>query len=218
MKKILTTVALAAAAFASTSAFSADLPPVLVAGSKLNPGDSMISHNKVYQLTMQGDGNLVIYRRSYLERTYSGALITHNYVRHYRPVWSTSTGVNNSYATMQTDGNFIVSYYMPLFGARWITAWGANAGGKTPDAYRLVLGETGMLTIEDGKGSQIQFIRGSDPSSMDAASEYLYAMCSNGVYNRALYASGGFSAFNNGMQLGLYACPNGFPAGLIPGR
>lgn len=67
--------------------------------SKLNPGDvkyadsSIYSANGKYQLSVQGDGNLVLYRRS-----------------DSWPLWYTGTGGSGAYKlVMQTDGN-LVSY------------------------------------------------------------------------------------------------------------
>lgn len=68
----------------------------LPAGSRLNPGDYLLSPNGKYRLIMQGDGNLVAYR------TWNNTWY-----------WQTRTNFNTSptsfcYAEMQTDGNFVV--------------------------------------------------------------------------------------------------------------
>jgi len=59
-------------------------------GAKLYPGRTVLSSNRAYRLTMQADGNLVLYR-------WSTAL------------WSTQThGKNGAVAVMQADGNFVL--------------------------------------------------------------------------------------------------------------
>ncbi|ORB83230.1 lectin [Mycobacterium kansasii] len=62
----------------------------LGAGQRLQQGDSLVSNNGAYTLTLQEDGNLVL--------TADGA-----------PVWATATdGQNVVRAELQTDGNFVL--------------------------------------------------------------------------------------------------------------
>lgn len=216
MKKLLTTLSLFTSVLASTNTSAADLPPILYAGSRLNPGDNMVSNNKVYQLSMQSDTNLVIYRRSYLDKVGS-AMIERGYVTQYNSAWSIGTGgfTKNAYAAMQSDGNFIV--YAQRFISGFGQKWAANAGNNTPDNYRLVLGEDGSLTIQTSQGSIIQYIT-TDKTSPDDFSIYFYPICRNGMYTEGNYSSGGVYAADYARRVNATICPNGFPPGLIPGR
>jgi len=81
---------------------------VFYPGQGLRLGQSLSSCSGVYTLTMQGDGNLVLYHNGV------GAL------------WSTSTGVWNQYgygAYMQYDGNFV------LYRMDGLPLWASNTSG-----------------------------------------------------------------------------------------
>jgi hypothetical protein len=80
----------------------------LNAGQVLRPGWSLLSNNGVFVLTMQTDGNLVMYKGT-------------------QAVWSSNTAGNaNAYATMQNDGNFVV--YNSYGSALWYTNTWGNSG------------------------------------------------------------------------------------------
>lgn len=64
---------------------------VLNSGDKLTLGQSLTSPNKCFYLTLQDDGNLVLYSKS------------------NDSLWSSNTFKQpSSYATMQRDGNFVI--------------------------------------------------------------------------------------------------------------
>ncbi|WP_181442511.1 LamG-like jellyroll fold domain-containing protein, partial [Streptomyces tateyamensis] len=76
------------------------LPTTLTGGTVLRPGDTVYAAHTM--LTMQTDGNLVLYALNIQNTPTSQAL------------WSTNTSGNpGAYATMQTDGNLVV--YKPDF-------------------------------------------------------------------------------------------------------
>ncbi|MDX2969170.1 hypothetical protein PWY87_30650 [Kribbella solani] len=62
----------------------------LGSGRNLTWPNALYSHNRIYRLQLQSDGNAVIVKNG---RT---------------PIWSTKTISKGGYATMQTDGNFVV--------------------------------------------------------------------------------------------------------------
>lgn len=82
----------------------------LSSGAELPRGQSIVSRNGLYQLIMQDDGNLVLYRTS------TGA-----------PLWATGTdGLAIRRAVMQTDGNFVLYDYAGA--ARWASNTWGNPG------------------------------------------------------------------------------------------
>jgi hypothetical protein len=82
----------------------------LAAPWALYSGDSLYSDNTLYRLTMQSDCNLVLYTPN--------------------AIWSTNTWGRgtNCYATMQTDGNFV------LYSGTNKALWSSNTWGH-PGAY-----------------------------------------------------------------------------------
>jgi hypothetical protein len=64
---------------------------ILSSGQSLLPGQSLQSDSRVYTLTMQSDGNVVLYYNTDL------------------PLWQTNTaGINAREFIMQTDGNLVL--------------------------------------------------------------------------------------------------------------
>jgi hypothetical protein len=102
-------------------------------GEHLTAGGSITSHNSRFTFTLQGDGNLVLYRSD----------------GKYR--WDTATnGRMVSHASMQTDGNFVIFGKLPfmrLTGPIWAT----NTAGH-PGAW-LVVQDDGNVVIYDQGGS-----------------------------------------------------------------
>ena len=91
---------------------------------RLLPGYKLMSGNNQYFLSLQTDGNLVLYK-------VGGSAI-----------WASNTmGKSSSYAVMQTDGNFVI--YGPT-GAIWAT----NTDGHA-DAH-LKVGDDGDLVLFQG--------------------------------------------------------------------
>lgn len=96
-------------------------------GEGLGNGESLISCDRRFRLTMQTDGNLVLYQEG------AGAL------------WWTGTQGNsgrNVSAFMQTDGNLVV-YANPW--SSWVPLWHAGTWGQP--GSRLALQDDGNLVI-----------------------------------------------------------------------
>ena len=92
-------------------------------GEKLAVGASLMSPGERYTLTLQTDGNLVIYDEQ----------------EHHLAIWSSATnGKAVDHAIMQTDGNFVI-YGFPQ------ALWATNTVGQ-PGAF-LVLQDDGHLAI-----------------------------------------------------------------------
>ncbi|GAA0943245.1 hypothetical protein GCM10009554_36410 [Kribbella koreensis] len=74
----------------------------LGAGRVLPAGQMLYSHNRIFRLQMQSDGNAVIVKNG------------------KTPIWSTRTISKGAFATMQTDGNFVVytAKKKPLWSSR----------------------------------------------------------------------------------------------------
>ncbi|MFC4064621.1 LamG-like jellyroll fold domain-containing protein [Actinoplanes subglobosus] len=89
----------------------------------MRAGDALRSLNGVFQLRMQSDGNLVLYR--------DGA-----------PVWATNTAGNEgAFLVMQGDDNLV------LYRVDKTALWHTNTGGSGAD--RLVLSDDGRLELQD---------------------------------------------------------------------
>ncbi|HUC88268.1 MAG TPA: hypothetical protein VMR95_03925 [Candidatus Binatia bacterium] len=98
---------------------------VLWAGQKLYAGQSIVSSG--YTLTMQSDGNLVIY-------DYNGV-----------PVWNSSTeGTSGAYMTIQTDGNLVV------YNSQNYPVW--NSGTEGNGSSILAMQSDGNLVIYNARG------------------------------------------------------------------
>jgi hypothetical protein len=95
---------------------------VLRAGSVLNPGQSAISGNGLFELVMQGDGNLVLYDPGRVAR------------------WDSKTaGKPGAWMQAQDDGNVVV--YAPGNRSIWITNTDGHAGSS------LAVQEDGNIAI-----------------------------------------------------------------------
>lgn len=106
-----------------------NLNDTMTAGQKLTSGQRRYSKNGSYDLVMQSDGNLVIYRH------WGGA------------IWSSRTwNSSNAYAIFQSDGNFVVY----RSGKHACSSGTGGKGGK-----RVMLGGDGNLVIYTGTGSAI---------------------------------------------------------------
>lgn len=102
----------------------------LSGGQWLYPGQYMLSGNALFELSMQTDGNLVLY---------------YNYGR-MTPVWNTGTsGRSVKGVTMQTDGNFV------MYNTGNAAIWATNTSGN-PGAY-LVDQNDGNLVLYGGSGA-----------------------------------------------------------------
>ena len=95
---------------------------ILEPGLSLRPGEYLVSRNGAFELSLQPDGNLVLYR-----------LMDHN------PVWSTGTlGQAVSRLIMQPDGNLVL-YGFPD------AIWQSNTAGH-PGSW-LSVQDDGNLVI-----------------------------------------------------------------------
>jgi len=104
---------------------------VLVDGDTLQPGQALLSPNGAYILIMQNDGNLVEYVQSQGD-----------------PIWDSNTGGNpGAYATLQTDGNFVV------YSAGGVALWASDTSGNPGD--RLVLQSDANLVIYSSHGQHL---------------------------------------------------------------
>ncbi len=92
-------------------------------GTRLTTNQSIISSDGRFRLTMQDDGNLVVYR-------------THD----NHALWATGTqGSDVHRAEMQTDGNLV------LYHVNNAPAWASNTAGKRNST--LVMQNDGNLVI-----------------------------------------------------------------------
>jgi hypothetical protein len=105
----------------------------LPSGATLVRGQSSDSCNGLYQLTMQGDGNLVAYDTSFQPRwasgTVNGAYLTMQsdgnlveYDDHNQRIWETGTASPGAYFLIQSDGNLVV------YSASATPLWSAEGG------------------------------------------------------------------------------------------
>jgi hypothetical protein len=95
----------------------------LFPGQSLHQGDSITSGDTRFRLTLQTDGNLVVYRNS-----------------DNKPLWATGTQQSDvRTAIMQTDGNFV------LYHVNNAPAWASNTAGS-PGSY-VIMQNDGNLVI-----------------------------------------------------------------------
>lgn len=98
----------------------------LTANETLQHGQFIVSHNGIYQVIFQADGNLVLYKR------YPGMPL--------RPLWASNTaGHTGDRCIMQADGNLVL--YDP--GNKPI--WASNTNGHAQS--RLIIQDDGNLVI-----------------------------------------------------------------------
>ena len=96
---------------------------VLAPGSFLAVNQTLFSPSKKWELILQSDGNLVLYRTANMH-----------------PVWSTKTnGKDVMRAIMQTDGNFV------LYTFNGTPVWASGTNGKNNSL--LILQDDGNLVI-----------------------------------------------------------------------
>ena len=90
-------------------------PNTLAAGTTLPAGGTLVSPNRLTQLAMQGDGNLVV------ERTGDGT--TSRYV-----LWSAHTHSPGARLSMQGDGNLVI------YSAAGTAVWNTHTNGAGSDS------------------------------------------------------------------------------------
>jgi len=89
----------------------------------LTPGQSLVSPNNAFIATLQGDGNLVVYRIGNSHALWASNTVNKGgiklimqedgnlvlYTANGQAVWASNTaGTGDSFARMQNDGNFVV--------------------------------------------------------------------------------------------------------------
>jgi exopolysaccharide biosynthesis protein len=126
-RQLLAVAGLASALLVSTTA---EANTIIAGGTILHSGDWRVSTNNRYKLTMQADGNLVLYRT--VDNT---------------AVWNASTFGAGNYAYMQTDGNLVV--YNSAGTYIW-TTW----TGQNPGAF-LDLQDDGNLVVYSPTGTAL---------------------------------------------------------------
>ena len=105
-------------------------------GQTLSSGSSLNSPNGRYRVTMQTDGNLVLYDGS-------------------RLIWTTITKARGSRVTLQQDGNLVLQQFHPAMGD--LTFWDT---ATTNIGNQLVLQDTGDLVILDSAGKTVWSLKG----------------------------------------------------------
>lgn len=113
-------------------------PTAIPSGGFLQPGESVHSSNGRFRLSMQADGNLVVYVEN-----------------RGTPVWQAATSGNfGSYAVMQADGDFVVypkGRSAPAPGQPTPALWSSGTFGH-PDAH-AELQNDGLMVVRASNGS-----------------------------------------------------------------
>jgi hypothetical protein len=126
------------------NSFSLDLLP----GRRLNPGDNLFSYFGAFVLTLQSqDGNLVLYAFNDASSRWDV------------PLWSiVNDGVilplQNPFAIMQTDGNFVVYAEYPTYPGNFYPAWYSGTYGRE--------GQNVFLRMQDD-GNLVEYLPGGPP-------------------------------------------------------
>jgi surface antigen len=145
-------------------------------GEALRPGRSLGSEHGQYRLTMQADGNLVLY-----------------VARSDRPVWHTHThGHPGAWAVMQTDGNLVV------YDTSGTALWHSGTGGH-PGAYFAVQRDSNLVVYDSASrplwasGLRNDQLRANE---VLVAEQYLKAL--NGKYHLYMQADGNLVLYKEG--------------------
>jgi hypothetical protein len=102
----------------------------LFSGQSLPPGQSLQSDNKWFTLTMQSDGNVVLYNSL------------------SKPLWQTNTaGINAREFIMQTDGNLV------LYDASGHAYWASQTEGN-PGAFLNVQDDGNLVVYRAGSTTE----------------------------------------------------------------
>ena len=161
----------------------ANLP--IPSGTPLFPGDSMTSPSGRFELSMQTDGNLVLYALG------AGGSS--------RALWSSGTnGKTVVEAVMQSDGNLVV--YGPNKAGGFLNPlWASNTSGN-PGAT-LAIGNDGSLVIEPaGGGNPIRVISAALPSSNQTLLVGDSITSPNGQYELTLQSDGNLVLYALGAE------------------
>jgi hypothetical protein len=127
---LIAALAAASAGVIAVPAAAADYTLQLNGGQQLNPGESLQSPSGLFLLTMQTDGNLVLYAPGHIA------------------IWASNTaGHSGSVLQMQTDGNLVV------YAAGHVETWASNTPGhpgavlQMQDDANAVLYAPGQVAI-----------------------------------------------------------------------
>jgi RHS repeat-associated protein len=101
---------------------SCSISSYLIAGQRINPNQCIVSPHGQYMLYMAPYGNLYIYD-----------------IAHSVGTWGTNTNSTGAYATLQTDGNFVV------YSTSGVALW--NSGTSGTFAERLDMEDDGRIII-----------------------------------------------------------------------
>lgn len=140
MRRILQLAAISTLLFSATSALAAG-ENILSQKEYLYAGQQIV-YTCYYRLTMQADGNLVLYERS-------------------RALWSSNTAGRGAYAAMQADGNLVVYNWSHQ------AVWSSGTYGN-PGAY-LMLQDDRNLVIYTPNGRALWASNTRDDSEVGVA-------------------------------------------------
>ena len=139
--------------FVSSSANLPNPDPLQRAQNQLNPGDILFSATRAFQLTLQTDGNLVLYGLD--DTSLSGALVPPPpqlipNARYTKVIWASGTNapVGPVRCNMQTDGNLV------LYDKDGSAVWSSGTNGN-PGAF-LRCQDDGNLVILAPNGTIIK--------------------------------------------------------------
>jgi hypothetical protein len=183
-----------AGATAAPVSSCASPPNTLAAGQQLTAGGCLVSSNQDYELVMQTDGNLVLYYQSQSD-----------------PLWDSGTYNDpGAYATMQTDGNFVV--YSSSGNALW------NAGTQGAPNASLIVQSDGNVVVYGSNPGGSQYaawatntdnLRGYELQNGQALEPGQYLESQNGEYGVEMGAGGVLVLFTTavGNSQGNFRCP-----------
>ena len=160
----------------------------LSTGQELGVDGYLVSPNTKYCVTIQSDGNFVLYRAS-------------NPTDKSTPLWSSGTqrGQGQYLATMQDDGNFVV-YNGPNSNKKGGAIWSTTVRG--PGEYRASVQDGGTFSIFTADQPDIPFwttYSRALPGSSLRSGEYLgpgdALVSTNGKYRAVIQPDGNFVIF-----------------------
>jgi len=152
---------------------------------QLHQGQHIKSKNGAWYLTMQTDGNLVLYK-------------SHNFVSP-NAVWSSNTngrGTGPFRLHMQQDGNLVV------YDGRNQPTWASNTNGKGQHGHRLVVQNDRNVVVYDGRNQASWATNTFQPDALDTLhmdgtlhqGEQLRS--ANGAYYLTMQTDGNLVAYN----------------------
>lgn len=147
------------------------------------PYVSLMSSNNQYRLSVQGDGNVVVYRIS--DNT---------------PIWNKGGAGNGSYRlNIQNDGNLV------QYNGANAAIWQTNTNNRVipSGSYYIILGDDGNLIIGDGTKAIWSWMTGKiAPPCSEINNDTFRVMARHS--NKALEITGGTGATGNGARVVQY--------------